>query len=102
MWIPTELSINSASFSIITMILALLPGHPTYYQIAILILAKMYSNSMLAFLNRRKRVVSNSGPDSPPSWNESVVEPVDLSEMGATQGLEFRRDESLGSIGSEV
>ncbi len=86
------------------MILAYLPGHPTYYQIAILILAKMYSNSMVAALNSRARVVSNSGPDSPPSWNESATQAVDLLEMKSTLGLEFRRpnSESSGSIESEV
>ncbi len=103
MWIPIELSIIAASFSIVTMILAYLPGHPTYYQVAILILAKMYSNSMIAALNSRVEVVSNSRSDLPPSWNESVAaQPMNFSEMEATQGLEFRRDESLGSNTSEV
>ena len=101
MWI-TELTIIAASFSIVTMILAYLPGHTTYYQVAILILAKMYSNSMIAALNSRVRVVSNSQSDSPPSWNESVAQPVDLQQMKSTLGLEFRRNESSGSIESEV
>ncbi len=70
--IGPDMGTISASFSIITMTLAYIPGTTAYYQIGILILAKMYSNSMIAALNSRMKVVSSSEFGSPPSWNESA------------------------------
>ena len=84
----------SASLSIIAMSLAYIPGHTDYYQIVILILAKMYSNSMIAAINCRMRVVSNSGhPTLPPSWNESA-RPPHLGRTKSLDTLALRRDVS--------
>ncbi|KJA25579.1 hypothetical protein HYPSUDRAFT_37627 [Hypholoma sublateritium FD-334 SS-4] len=96
-----ETGLVTASFSILTMVLAYLPGHPPYYQVAILILAKMYSLSMIAALNSRNKVISNSPPDSPPCWNESA-KPMESLEMKSTAAFAFRRDESAGTMDSEV
>ena len=86
--VPDTVTI-SASFSIITMALAYIPGPVGYYQIGILILAKMYSNSMIAALNSRMKVVPNSEFGSPPSWNESAKQ-TESCEVRA-QDLAFRQ-----------
>lgn len=85
-----------ASFSIITMALAYIPGEP-YYQIGILILAKMYSNSMIAALNSRMKVVSNSPSGSSPSWNE-LAQPTESCQWKSMQDLAFFRDESVNTM----
>lgn len=88
----------AASFSIITMVVAYISGDTPYYQIPILILAKMYSNSMIAALNSRMKVVSNSQFGSPPSWNESA-KPTESRQVYNTQDLAFRRsDESVSTM----
>lgn len=88
---------GTASFSIAAMILAYIPGHQLYFQIAVLIEAKLYSNSMIAALNSRMRVVSNSTYGLPPSWNESVNS-MELLHVRYTQDLAFRRDESTDTV----
>lgn len=40
-------------FAIILLVLTMLPDHISYYQVPASILAKLYSNSMLALLNSR-------------------------------------------------
>ena len=88
-----------ASLSIITMALAYIPGGTPYYQIAILILAKMYSNSMIAALNSRMEVVSNSQFGSPPSWNESLKQ-TESQRGNSAHDLAFRwSDESVSREG---
>ncbi len=91
---PLTRAFISASLSIIAMSLAYIPGHADYYQIVILILAKMYSNSMIAAINCRMKVVSNSGHSNfPPSWNESV-RPAHSWHTKSSDTLAFRRDRS--------
>ena len=81
------------------MALAYIPGGTPYYQIAILILAKMYSNSMIAALNSRMEVVSNSQFGSPPSWNESLKQ-TESQRGNSAHDLAFRwSDESVSREG---
>lgn len=42
--------------AVLNVVLTLLPGHPTYYQVPSAILAKTYSNSMMVLLNSRIRL----------------------------------------------
>ncbi len=79
------------------MALAYIPDIPPYYQTGVLILAKMYSNSMIAALNSRIKVISNSPSDFPPSWNESA-KPTEARQVTSTLELAFRRDESVSVI----
>ena len=51
--------------------LSYIPGTP-YYEVTIVILAKTYSNSMIAALNSRVKAVSNYPSGFPPSWNEAA------------------------------
>ena len=87
----------TASFCVISMILAYIPGHLLYFQIAVLIVAKLYSNSMLAALNSRMKVLSNSPFGSPPSWNESI-EITDSFHSEFTQEIAFQRDNSISTL----
>ena len=92
--VPTaDLVAVSASFAVIALALSFIPGHPPYYQPAFLILAKVYSNSMVAALNSRMKVMSNSSSGSPP-WNESEV----LAENA--QSLRFAMTSSSASWSS--
>ncbi|KDR71217.1 hypothetical protein GALMADRAFT_143928 [Galerina marginata CBS 339.88] len=49
----------TAAIAIINLILSVLPSKPAYYQLPSVILAKVYSNSMMAVLNSRMR----TGPE---------------------------------------
>jgi hypothetical protein len=53
------ISIYPAVFAILTLILVVLPGHPSYYQAPAAILAKVYSNSMMVVLNSRMDTSGN-------------------------------------------
>jgi len=44
--------------AVLNLVLTLLPGHPTYYQVPSAILAKTYSNSMMVLLNSRIKLGS--------------------------------------------
>ncbi|KAJ3505537.1 hypothetical protein NLJ89_g7362 [Agrocybe chaxingu] len=52
----------TAVIAILNFILALLPGHPTYYMATAGILGKLYSNSMLAVFNSRMRLNGDNAP----------------------------------------
>ena len=67
-----------------------LPGHPPYYELAVSIAAKTYSNAMLAGLNGRFRAVCNAGTFGPPMWNESENEFVSI--FSPDKGISFHRD----------
>ncbi len=88
---------RAASLAGISLALVYLPQHPPYYQVAGLILAKTYSNSMIAALNSRVKVLPNACVVSTtttgrPVWNEEV----DVDDMNS-RGLEFNT-----SVGSET
>ena len=86
---------RAASLAGISLALVYLPQHPPYYQVAGLILAKTYSNSMIAALNSRVKVQPNACAVPPstgrPVWNEEV-EVDDVT----SRGLEFN---SVGETG---
>ena len=69
-----------------------LPGHPPYYVAVSSIVAKAYSNSMLAVLNSRVKVVSNESGFSAPSWNELVQPTGSISSVERERGIVFQRD----------
>ena len=91
----------SASFSIITMALAYIPENAPYYQVGIHILSKMYSNSMMAAVNSRIKVVSNSPSGFPPSWNESA-KPTESWQVNFTQDIAFHRSDVSASTMQDV
>jgi len=67
-WKPTQRIVNklvrliietgtlTAAIAITNLILALLPGRPTYYQTTAGVLSKLYSNAMLTVFNSRMKV----------------------------------------------
>ncbi|KDR70018.1 hypothetical protein GALMADRAFT_255379 [Galerina marginata CBS 339.88] len=62
----------SAVIAILTFALAILPGHPTYYQATVALLGKLYANSMLAVFNSRMGI----RPDNNTSKHEvSTADP---------------------------
>ncbi len=69
------------------LILLYLPGHPPYYELPASIAAKIYSNSMMAFLNSRIKPMSNTSPFETPLWNESVGR---ISSTTGDEGIIFR------------
>ena len=65
------------------LIILYLSEHPPYYQTAIVTLEKTYSNSLLAVLDSRAKVVANSPALAPPPWNEaeSAGDSIHLQRM---------------------
>ena len=83
------------------MIVAYISGNAPYYQIPLLMLAKMYSNSMIAAINCRMKVVSNAQSDLPPYWNE-LAKPTESQQVYYTHDLAFHRSDESGSIMEDV
>ena len=83
---------NLAFSASIVLILVYLPGRLPYYTAAVAIVAKLYSNSMVAMLNSRIKPVSNAPALSEPLWNESVKPIKLLSSTERAHNLSFRRD----------
>lgn len=54
------------------LVLIYLPGNPPYYAVAASIVAKTYTNTMMAVLNNRVKLISNVPGFEPPMWNEAV------------------------------
>lgn len=79
----TDFQYFPGSVAAVYLILLYLPGHPPYYQTAIVTMAKTYSNSLLAVLNSRAKVVANSPALAPPPWNEaeSAGDSIHLQKM---------------------
>ena len=50
----------AAVVAITILVLAILPGHPSYFTTPADILAKVYSNSMMALLNNRMRICADA------------------------------------------
>lgn len=78
------------------MVLVLLPGHPPYYTAAASIVAKIYSNSMMAMLNSRVKPVSNALAIAAPYWNESAQPIGSFSAIEGVRGIVFRRGSESG------
>ncbi len=74
------------------LVLLFLPGHPHYYELASSITAKTYSNSMMAVLNSRIKVVSNTGTYRTPAWNESAQSIRSNDGVRQASGIVFRRN----------
>lgn len=86
------------------MALSYIPGDPPYYQVTIVVLAKTYSNSMIAALNSRTKVISYSpsGVSVHPSWNESARATKFLQGRSKWQDIEFVQDDCVGTMGDTV
>lgn len=81
-------------------VLVSLPGHPPYYIAAASMVAKTYSNSMMAVLNNRVKPVSNEPEFGAPVWNESVQPIISFSLTGSSDGLAFRRVSGMSGFSS--
>ncbi|CAA7266186.1 unnamed protein product [Cyclocybe aegerita] len=75
----------TATVALVNFALALLPGHPTYYQTAVGVLGKLYSNSMMAVFNSRIRL--SHSPDT---------------YSNASSHVSYRRRTSLTESGTEI
>ena len=96
---PTKILALTAG---VVLVLLYLPGHQPYYTIPGSIIAKSYSNSMLAVLNSRIKPVSNNSGSSAPLWNEPT-QPIGSTNSSARRsyGIVFRRDnETMVSFSS--
>ncbi|KJA27684.1 hypothetical protein HYPSUDRAFT_868624 [Hypholoma sublateritium FD-334 SS-4] len=82
------------------LILVSLPGHPPYYIAAASIVAKTYSNAMMAVLNSRVKPVSNSPEVGTPVWNESVQPIASIRSTGTSLGFVFHRDSEMSDFSS--
>ncbi len=71
MYVAQKLSIL-AMWAGALLVLVYLPGHPPYYDFAAAVVAKTYSNAMMAVLNSRIKVVSNAPELGASVWNESA------------------------------
>jgi hypothetical protein len=86
----------AAVVAIMILVLAVLPGHPTYFTTPAGILAKVYSNSMMVVLNNRMRI----GTDAHPETNTIITHlrpdnGTDTYELG--QGVLVTREEMVFS-----
>ena len=88
-----------AALAAILLVLVHLPGQPDYYIAVTYVVAKTYSNSMMAVLNSRVKVVSNSHSTVSPSWNELEV-PATTS-IGSAD-IEFRREDETSFYSSST
>ena len=82
------------------LVLVSLPGHPPYYIAAASIVAKIYSNAMMANLNSRIKPVSNILEFGAPTWNESVQPISSFSLTGTSDVMVFHRDSGMSELGS--
>lgn len=80
----------------VLVVLVFLPGNPPYYAVDSAVVAKIYSNSMMAMLNSRVKPVSNAPASAAPSWNESAKPVGSGSSTGWSQGFVFRRGSERG------
>ncbi|KAF8902562.1 hypothetical protein CPB84DRAFT_1846214 [Gymnopilus junonius] len=88
----------TAVIALLNFILALLPGHPTYYMTTAGILGKLYSNSMMAVFNSRMKIGADNNTSSheissvgPRSRVETTVRNVNAYEMRG--GVAITREE---------
>ncbi|KAF8881031.1 hypothetical protein CPB84DRAFT_1851677 [Gymnopilus junonius] len=63
----------TAAVAIINLVLSVLPSKPAYYQIPSVILAKVYSNSMMAVLNSRLKLGGENDKDKGTSIIKTIV-----------------------------
>lgn len=93
----------TAVFAILTLILTVLPGHPSYYQVPSAILAKVYSNSMMVVLNSRMYISGNGekprGTLSTLHIQDALAQggtrPTEMYELGGDHGANVSTDEVL-------
>lgn len=87
-----------ATLAAILLALVHLPGHPDYYIAVTFMLAKTYSNSMMANLNSRVKVISNSHSTTYPTWNESEkpISSIDSESAQRNGDFMFRRQDQTG------
>ncbi|KAF8193405.1 hypothetical protein BJ912DRAFT_961018, partial [Pholiota molesta] len=69
--IVIETGMITAAISILNLILVLLPSHPSYFEVPSEVLAKVYSNSMMALLNSRIKL--NPNFDSEGNYKRRVL-----------------------------
>ena len=98
----TKISYIQGSAAAVFLILLYLPGHPAYFQAVLATLAKTYSNSILAVLNSRARVVANFPYLTPPPWNE-MGGPAYPRNLIGRQSLMFHEEgETSSRLTSEI
>ena len=99
-----EYILSSAVFAILTLVLTVLPGHPSYYQVPSAILAKVYSNSMMVVLNNRMDISANGErlretyPTSfhiPDALAQGGARSLEIYELGGDRGANVSTDEVL-------
>ncbi|KAF4613078.1 hypothetical protein D9613_011094 [Agrocybe pediades] len=97
-WKPTQrivnklvrLVIETAAIATTNLILAVLPGRPTYYQTTAGVLGKMYSNAMMAVFNSRMHV----GYSTSTTQEMSMSYRIGNIEQGSYSGDGYGYDDS--------
>ncbi|KAF8956172.1 hypothetical protein BDZ97DRAFT_1764014 [Flammula alnicola] len=83
----------TAAIAILNLVLAVLPSHPSYFEVPSEVLAKVYSNSMLVVLNSRMKIGSDDFPDVTVSQNriEGMTHGTEGYELG--NGVRITREQ---------
>ena len=79
--------------AVVNLILTLLPGHPTYYQVPSAILAKTYSNSMMVLLNSRIKLGTKETLQTN-DFHTAIRIPVDTS-INSRDNYELRDERQV-------
>ena len=101
----------AAAIAIITLVLSVLPGHPSYFTTPVGILAKVYSNSMMVLLNNRMKIPTDAHPEINTTVNlrpDNPTHGMDAFELGG--GVLVTREEmvfvcdpdKVGGTGSQI
>ena len=100
MYVAKQLSIL-ATWAGALLVLVYLPGHPPYYNFAASVVAKTYSNAMMAVLNSRIKAVSNTPELGASLWNESAKPNGSIYTSGSRRTA-FGEDSETGFSSSHV
>ena len=99
-YVAKQLSIL-ATWAGALLVLVYLPGHPPYYNFAASVVAKTYSNAMMAVLNSRIKAVSNTPELGASLWNESAKPNGSIYSSGSRRTA-FGEDSETGFSSSHV
>lgn len=100
----TVFRIFLAAIAITNMILALLPGRPTYYQTTAGVLSKIYSNAMMAVFNSRMKVgyAITTSQEMSMNYRIPIIERGGVSEYGTDRCIYDETELESNFIASSV
>ncbi|KAF9483231.1 hypothetical protein BDN70DRAFT_929402 [Pholiota conissans] len=84
--IVIETGTITAAIAMVNLILVLLPSHPSYFEVPSEVLAKVYSNSMMAVLNSRMKLNTDEYEPNSPIGQIRGMEDETVDSDGSSQG----------------